>query len=185
MKTSTLMILIVSAVSLLITQGCVGRLVSEGVGSVTGAKGTYMELQPVGEATRSTALADYTNFEMAPFGMDPGVRVPLMFTESFPDKFRQYLAKEKLPQDSRGKTLVIRGRILHYESAGLAGEIFGPFEEVIARVELVDKESGKVLGVANCIGRSQESVNKGAEDKAEGLAKAVVAWIKANRTRTR
>jgi prophage DNA circulation protein len=56
-------------------------------------------------------------------------------------------------------------------------QVFGPFEEVVARVELVDKASGTVLGVANCIGRSNTSVNKGVNKKAEGLSKAIAIWI--------
>ncbi len=163
-----------------ITQGC-GRLISEGVGTVTGAKGTYLVLQPIGEGPRTAPLASYTEFELLPLEADPGVRVPLMFTQNLPEKFQQCLIKEKFADGTRGKTLVIRGRIMHYESAGLAGEVFGPFEEVVARTELVDKQTGKVLGVANCIGRSEETVNEGPEDKAAGLAKAIVNWIKANR----
>jgi hypothetical protein len=41
----------------------------------------------------------------------------------------------------------------------------------------VDKDTGKVLGSANCIGRTAERVNIGVEKKAEGLSKAFIAWI--------
>jgi hypothetical protein len=59
----------------------------------------------------------------------------------------------------------------------MMGYAFGNFEEVLARVEFVDKATNKVMGTANCIGRTAETVNVGVETKAEGLAKAIVNWI--------
>ena len=86
------------------------------------------------------------------------------------------MASKKLPNDPSGKTLVIRGRILHYEDSGILGHIT-PLEQVIARIELVDKATGQVIGVANCIGRSTTSLNAGVAKKGEGLAKAIVSWL--------
>ncbi len=181
MKNSTWMIALLSLACLLPAQGCIGRAISEGVGVVTGAKGSYMALQPVAPTPKSTALVEYTVFELSRFDVDAGLQIPVAFTDAFPHKFRHELIRQKFPAAEGNKTLVIRGRIMHYESAGMMGQLFGPFEEVVTRVELVDKTSGRVLGVANCIGRSQESVNKGPEDKAEGLAKGIVSWIRSNR----
>ncbi len=53
---------------------------------------------------------------------------------------------------------------------------FGPFEEVVARVELVNKDDGKVIGQGVAVSRSEKSVNLGSEKKAQGLAKALVKW---------
>ena len=91
--------------------------------------------------------------------------------------FAEELAEKGLPNDSSGKTLLIRGRIVHYEGDGILGLALSPLEEVVARIELVDKDSGNVLGVANCIGRTTASVNTGVEKKAQGLAKAIVSWL--------
>ena len=52
-------------------------------------------------------------------------------------------------------------------------------EFAVARVEFVDKDSGKVLGRSSCVGRTTERVNLGVGKKAEGLAKAIVKWIDA------
>ena len=41
---------------------------------------------------------------------------------------------------SGGKTLLVRGQFIHFEdSRNVTSQAFGPFEELIARVELVDK----------------------------------------------
>ena len=59
------------------------------------------------------------------------------------------------------------------------GVVLGDVEEVIVRTELVDKASGQVLFVSNCIGRSTSRVNRGVPKKAEGLAKSIAGWIAA------
>ena len=74
--------------------------------------------------------------------------------------------------------LLVRGTIIYYESAhGLAEQLFGPLEEAVADVELVDKASGNVIAKAACVGRSTASVSQGVETKAEGLAKGITKWI--------
>ncbi len=159
--------------------GCVGRAISEGLGKVTGAKGITIVIDPLSQRSRDIALVEYTRFELAPFtdefGKTPSALLPLL-----KDRFERQLAARKIA-NTGGKTLLIRGKIIHYEDATRAvSQVFGPFEEVVARVELVDKSSGKVLGVANCIGRSRETVNQGVEKKADGLAEAIVSWIAAH-----
>ena len=163
--------------------GCVGRAVSEAMGKVTGAKGITIVIDPVSQRSRDIALVEYTRFELGTFtdefGKTPPALLPLL-----KDRFERQLAAKKIPNTS-GKTLLIRGKIIHYEDATRAvSQVFGPFEEVVARVELVDKSSGKVLGVANCIGRSRETVNQGVEKKADGLAEAIVSWIAAHYPKT-
>ena len=75
---------------------------------------------------------------------------------------------------------VLRGTIVHYEGEGLAGLLWGDFEEVIVRAEMVDQASGAVLGTANCIGRTTTTARKGVENKANGLAKSLASWIAKN-----
>jgi hypothetical protein len=58
--------------------------------------------------------------------------------------------------------------------------VLGPLEEVVARVTLVDRETGRTIGVANCIGRTSTRMNLGPKLKAEGLAKAVVLWLRSH-----
>ncbi len=169
-------VMTIAAVAMLTTQGC-GRAISEGFGLWSGAKGIYAPITstpPEGDYP----LAGYTTFELQRFTDDFGNTPPELFA-CMPDTFSLALTEKRIPNVPGGKTLIIRGKILHYEDEKRVGiaAVLGPLEEVIARVELVDKDSGKVLGVANCIGRTEQSVNQGVEKKAQGLAKAIVSWI--------
>ena len=92
------------------------------------------------------------------------------------EKFALELAKTKLPVGG-AKTLLGRGKVLHYEDSSTVGKAVGPVEFVVARIEFVDKGTDSVIGVANCVGRTTARVNLGAEEKAEGLARAIVKWI--------
>ena len=51
----------------------------------------------------------------------------------------------RLPHELGGKTLLVRGTIIHYEDAGTIGTLVGPLEEVICRAEFVDESTGKRL----------------------------------------
>jgi len=158
------------------TAGCT-TAAKEGLGVVRGASGVYAPIQPAAPAADAHPLAEYTNFELGTFTDDFGGKVPTDLMMYARAEFSKQLAGKKLPDNPGGKTLVIRGRILHYESADTLGMAIGPLEEVIARAEMVDKETGNVLGVANVVGRTTVRVNLGVEKKGQGLAKAIVEWI--------
>ena len=175
MRRATTYVVVVAAAAVLLT-GC-GRAIREGVGLGRGAKGIRAEIQPVAAAKDARPLGSYSRFELGPMQDDFGGNVPSELLRLLPGEFQKQLAEKELPNQPGGKTLLVRGRILHYEAEGLFGLAFGDFEEVIARVELVDKDTGRTVGTANCIGRTTESVNRGVEKKAEGLAKAIVGWI--------
>jgi len=172
--------LVALAALAILAQGCVGRAIKEGVGTVRGAKGTFAPIKPLSEIKDQPVLAQYTNFELGPIVDDLGGRTPVELWQFLPGEFQKALLKKRLPMQPGGKTLLVRGRVIHYESAGTLGMAIGPLEEVIVRTELVDKTTGKVLAVGNCIGRTEETVNSGVQKKAEGLAKAFVAWIDAH-----
>ena len=61
------------------------------------------------------------------------------------------------------------------------GQAFGPLEEAVVEIKLIDKATAKEIGSATCVGRSTETVNLGLEKKAQGIAKAVVDWIQSKR----
>ncbi len=166
------------AVTVLLATGC-SRVAKEAVGTVRGAKGIYAPIRPVAAAKSARPLGQYTRFELGRLEDDFGGKVPPSLFGHLPGKFAEQLRKAKLPNNPGGKTLLIRGRILHYEDAGMVGMVVGPLEEVVARIELVDKATGRVIGVGNCIGRTKTATNKGVAKKAEGLAKAIVSWLKA------
>ncbi len=175
MRSTTRILSGVLLLSLLAATGCTSRVIKEGFGAVRGAKGVHVALQPL-----PGSLAEYGSFELGEFRDDFGGKMPPQLLAMLPVKFNEQLQKADLPLRAGGPTAIVRGTILHYEAAGLVGNVFGPLEEVVARVELVDAASGRVLGTANAIGRSTESINLGVDAKATGLAKAIVEWIAEN-----
>ena len=157
--------------------GCMGRAVSEGFGEVKGAAGLVMPIQPASTTADRNELADYRNFKLGEIKDDVGGRVPGDFLFLLREEFINQLAAKKLPSGPGGKTLLIRGSVVHYEDASTLGSVLSPLEEVVCRTEFVDAQTGRVLAVANCIGRTNTSLQRGAKTKAEGLAKAFVSWI--------
>ena len=173
MKSTRIILLLMAVVFM--TGGCISRALKEGVGAVKGAKGVYREVD------RTGSLAAYQNFEVASFTDNFGGRAPQALLSKIPVEIKKQLKEDKLPVGKVGKTLLIRGTVDYFEKAGATGQAFGPFEEAITTVELVDKTTDKVIGQAICIGRSTQTVNMGLDKKAQGVAKAVVKWIKSKR----
>ncbi len=174
-KNVTVCMFVVSAI-VLASSGCT-RAIKEGIGVGRGAKGLYTPIQMVSTSAEERPLGQYRRFELGKITDDFGGKVPANLWPHLRIEFEAQLADKELPNDPAGKTLLIRGKILHYEDASRLGFVTGPLEEVVARIELVDKDSGRVIGVANCIGRTTESVNTGVDKKGQGLAKAIVAWL--------
>lgn len=171
-------VMTIAVVALLTAQGC-SRVIGEGYEAATGAKGIYAPITPLSEAADTYPLAGYTTFELQRFADDFGGNTPPELFTYMPNTFGLALTEKRIPNVPGGRTLIIRGKILHYEDKSRVGisAVLGPLEQVIARVEFVDKASGKVLGVANCVGRTTKSVGQGVDKKAQGLAKAIVSWI--------
>mgnify|MGYP006969413584 CR=1 FL=1 len=155
--------------------GCVGRAVNEGVGLATGPKGLFMQIEPV-----ERSLDEYVAIELERLQDDTGGRIPEEFWEELGKAFGDELEARGLPAQGRtAPHLRVRGWIMHVETNSLTGLVLGDFEEVIMRAELVDAQTGDVLGRANLIGRSDDSVNRGIRKKAQGAARALAAWIDA------
>ena len=167
--------LVLSAIvfSFLTAPGC-GRGISEGVSVATGAKGRVLY---VGAEPASGALAGrYAAVKLERFTGQADAGTPAAFDSMVRREFERMLADKNLMSSGAG-TLIVRGRYVHYETAPLTGHISSPVEQVIARVELVDSKSGKVLARARCVGRTKTSLMKGTNTKAEGLAKALVKLL--------
>ena len=162
------------AAALLLTGGCASRIFKET--TEFGGRGSYMLVKPTSAGLSANAFADYTDFELTRLGDKTGGQTPSQVLAIMPTAFYEALAKANLPS-SGGRTLLIRGDIWHYEKSGLFGQVFGPFEEALARVEFVDKASGRVVGEANIVGRTKTSRNQGPEEKGRGLARGIVKLI--------
>lgn len=176
MRTTSLLRGCLMLMGVVAATGCT-TVIKEGVGAARGARGVYAPVRPLAADKDSRPLGQYRNFELGKITDDFGGKVPPSLMSHFRAAFAKELAAKKLPSDPNGKTLLIRGKVLHYEDAGTLGVAISPLEEVVARIELVDKDSGRVLGVANCIGRTTNRVNLGIAKKGEGLARAIVNWI--------
>ncbi|MBN1943592.1 MAG: hypothetical protein JW849_09900 [Phycisphaerae bacterium] len=176
MKTRNLW-LVLSAAAVLGVGGCMGRAIKEGVGTVTGAKGSFSESPSMG-SQGAKPLAGYASFQVGRVEDAFKGRTPRLLIQRLPAEIRTLLQKEKLPVGRGGRTCVINVSVLYYEQAGSMGQVFGPLEEVVAEVQLVDKSDDRVVGTAICVGRSTESVNQGVEKKTQGLAEGIVKWIK-------
>lgn len=157
--------------------GCVSRAIKEGVGVATGAKGSFSESPAMGPAG-AKLLSGYRSFQVGRIEDGFKGRTPKQLMELLPMEIRNHLLKEKLPIRGGGRALEIHVNILYYEAAGSMGQVFGPLEEVVAEVQLVDKSTRKVVGNAICVGRSDATATQGVDQKAQGLAKGIVSWIR-------
>jgi len=166
------LLVLLALAALAAMSGC-SQALKEGVGVAFGAKGTYMPIEPL----PSDALGGYQRFELGPIADGIGGKIPPEFLSLLTAEFGKELGDAKIANEPAGKTLILRGTIIHYETASTLGFALGPLEEVICLSELVDKDTGKALARANCLGRTTERVNAGTRKKAEGLAKAFVKWI--------
>lgn len=152
--------------------GCMGRIVSEGMGTATGASGRVVEkgttpdltrykglrIEPITVAASSQASADM-----------PGmVRMDLEATAR---------GKGMNPQGEPGLKLV--GEIIHYETSGTVDTAIGPLEEVIVWAKLIDAQSEKVVAEANLVGRSKATSSSGAKHLSAGVGKALGKWLAA------
>ena len=161
----------------LLSQGCVGRLVGEGAEKTMGPKGDYWETKPAAASKRTKALASYGRIELGAINNEIGRNLPPDFISKFKAEFAKQLRESKLPKDASGKTLVINVDVIHYENADMSDNVFGPLEQVVARINILDKESQQVLAAGNAIGRTGKTLGMGVDWKARGLAKALIKWV--------
>jgi hypothetical protein len=152
--------------------GCLGRMIGEAWGGIEQGAGRF---DPVNDVTIS--LDNYTDFEIGEFKDDTAGSVPPEFWTYLPTVFEVLAADQGLRDDPSGPTAVINGTVIYYETADLMSQAFGPYEEVVARVEIVDKATGRVLGTATAVGRTKSTTSQGPETKAKGLSKGIIMWI--------
>jgi hypothetical protein len=169
-------VVVAAIVGVLLCQGC-GRLIDEGVEKGLGPTAKTLPMEPKWPANDPNFLAQYKNFELGSLKSNfPDT--PQAFMDYFPTKLQDQLLGKSLPVGKGGKTLAIDVTILAYQPVSSYSKALGPTEEVVADVILKDKESGKVVGHAICIGRTYQSVGLGVKWKAWGLSRAIVnKWI--------
>ncbi|MBN2583930.1 MAG: hypothetical protein JXL80_12760 [Planctomycetes bacterium] len=174
MRRLIVLMMLLSCVSL--STGCMSRAIKEGVGAATGAKGVSFISSGFAGGELAAPLGTFTSFKVESFANQSPVSIPGTVNAMLPQYVAEELQKKKIPNLADGRTLTIRGTYIYYEDATKAlDQAFGPFEEVIAKVQFLD--GNKLVGEAICVGRSGETVNQGPDKKAHGLAKAIVGLI--------
>ena len=172
------LLLVCTMVPLLCT-GCLGTIFREGKGTL-GASGIDVELR------KAPNLESYQNFETGKFTDGMLGKTPMQLLRLLPGEITSQMRQYDIPVNPRGKTILISGEVIHYDVAtGAIAAVFGPLEEAVVRVTLTDKDTGKVLGIANCVGRSKANTNKGLDEKARGVGKAIIKWIGKHRKVTK
>ncbi len=165
---------------LLLSTGCTTGI-TEGVKAVAGGRPHVAPLTaPVSASAGSMPLADYERFELGELTDDFAGQTPEALWPKLRSSYAKELGESKLPDRPGGKAVVVRGRVLHFESKSFLGTMISPLSEVVVRAEMVDKASGEVIARANLVGRTTSRARNNVGVVAEGLARAVVNWYKDN-----
>lgn len=163
--------MVTTAVLSMLCCGCTGRLISEGVGSVTGATGKVIDAGMAPDLTR------YKSLRIEPITVSSGLQVPA----EVPTMIRADLAAAA---ESRGLKLEgepglkFSGEIIHYETGSVVDTAIGPLEEIVVRTKLTDAQSGHVVAEISLIGRSKATSSSGAKKLSAGVGKALDTWLK-------
>lgn len=172
MRTCHSILLTVGALFLVsLNVGCMGRIIGEGVGVVTGASGKVIPF------TGPKRLTAYRGFHIESLTVTPGLKTPPALVSLVREELGRMAARKGLSGGAK-PTLVFRGEIVNFESAGVVDTAIGPLEEVIVRATLADGENAEVLATANIIGRAKSTSAGGEKRLSEGVGKALGKWLK-------
>ena len=165
------------AMLLMSAGGCIGRAAKEALLSPKGFS-VPVPTKPAAAQRNSYSKVQMENFTNTGITTMPADMNRLLQT-SLDEKITALQPDKPILDPVAKRVLLVRGRYVYYEEAGgILDQAFGPFEEIIALVELVDQASGKVAAKGYCIGRTGTTRLQGAKRKAEGLAKAIIDLIR-------
>jgi hypothetical protein len=168
-------ILVTAVVSISMASGCM-TAVKQTYYGVTGAQGSFYELHVVDP----DRLAEYRSVNVEPFGNDLGPHVPEEVITEVNLNTPKTIAEGALFYPE-GKELKIQGRIIHYTGKsglkGSIGSIIGGENVCVCRVQLLDGESGEMIGEGVCWGSVKSAVRRGASEYGAGVGKGVTKWL--------
>ncbi|NOZ23915.1 MAG: hypothetical protein GXP25_22795 [Planctomycetes bacterium] len=165
--------------------GCAMWFAQSWDSGTNGPAGRFKELQAI---LPEGVLGTYKNVEVLPFAEQIPHLAPSPVVTSVAHEIAAAIEETKLflvvttvaNQPPQG-TLVIQGEIVYYDPGevnervlGISGEC-----ELIARVSLIDKETGNIIGKVDARGIVKTTFNE-AETVSQGVAKGVAKWIKEN-----
>ncbi|MCP4378050.1 MAG: hypothetical protein GY794_17985 [bacterium] len=169
-----LVLLGLTAGLLMSTGGCISRAAKE---ALLSPKGFTVPIKMVAANQNM-----YSKVQFQAFGNSGITTMPADMNEVLHASLVAQVA-ELDPEDAildptANRTVLVRGQYLYYEEAGgILDQAFGPFEEIIAMVELVDQPTGKVIAKGYCVGRTGTTRLQGPRRKAEGMSKAIIELI--------
>ena len=164
---------LVSATAALATfnLGCVGRMIGEGVGVVTGASGKVVHLQGPG------SLEKYKGLQVESITVSPGLKAPSGLSSMVRTELLKTAAKKGLAPTST-PCLSLTGEIINYESADAVDTAIGPLEELMIRAKLTDAGTKEVLAEANLVARAKSTTAGGEKNLSEATGKALSKWLR-------
>lgn len=167
----TVIVMLTAAAMSILSLGCMGRLISEGVGGARGASGKVVEIGMTPDFTKYRSLA------IEGITVAPGLQAPSEMPAMIESDLAAAAQKRGLMTEGQpGLKLV--GQIVHYESSSTVDTAIGPLEEAVLRAKLIDAQSGSVVAEANLVGRSKATSSSGAKSISEGIGKALDKWLK-------
>ena len=165
------------AVLLTSAGGCVGRAAKEALLSPKGFS-VPVPTKPAAAPRNSYSKVQIENFTNTGITTMPADMNQILQT-TLAEKIAELKPKKAILTPSPARVLLVRGQYIYYEEAGgILDQAFGPFEEIIALVELVDQASSKVVAKGYCVGRTGTTRLQGPKRKAEGLSKAIIDFIR-------
>jgi hypothetical protein len=172
MRVTRLVVLVSTAVTLVtLNLGCVGRMIGEGVGVVTGASGKVVHLQG------PENLEKYKGFQVDSITVSPGLKAPSSLASMVRTELLKTAAKKGLAPTGT-PCLAVSGEIINYESADAVDTAVGPLEELMIRAKLTDAGTKQVLAEANLVARAKSTTAGGEKNLSEAAGKALSKWLR-------
>ncbi|MEW6354996.1 MAG: DUF4410 domain-containing protein [Planctomycetota bacterium] len=165
--------------------GCVMWCAQSWDSGTNGPAGRFKEIQAI---VPEGALGKYKNVEVLPFTEQIPHLAPSPIVTSIAHEIATDLEETKLflvattvANQPPAGTLAVQGEVVYYDPGEVNERVLGMSGEcvLIARVSLVDKESGNIIGRVDVRGVVKTTFNE-AETVGQGVAKGVAKWIKEN-----
>jgi len=173
MKRIALLVLI--TISLAPVGGCITRAAKE---VFLSPKGLSVPTQQPASQSKAYSKVQFEDFSNAAISIMPAHMNDLMRT-ALSEEIGELKPKKAILDPAASRVLTVRGQYVYYEeNRGILDQAFGPFEEIIAIVELVDQPSGQIVARGYCVGRTNTTKLQGPKRKAEGLSKAIIDLIR-------
>ena len=157
------------------SSGC-STAIKQALYTTMGAEGKFYEVQVV----NPSVLSGYQSVRVEPFANALGKRVPPDVVAGVNQNAPKTVTEARLFQPT-GRLVRVTGTIIHFTGRsgldGAIGSVIGGDEECVCRVQLLDGESGELIGEAICWGVVKSAVRRGPEEMGVGVGRGVVKWL--------